>query len=80
MGARVIRLKTETAEFQAMSNKSKTFEVRRNDREFREGDVIVLEEVVQGIPTGRTFFVGAIRYILDGGKWGLAKGYCVFNC
>ena len=79
MGARVVRLKCETAEYQAVTNELKGFEVRKNDREFRAGDIIILEEVVMGVPTGRTHSVGQIRYILDGGKWGLEKGYCIFN-
>lgn len=79
MGARVIRLKTETAEFQAVESGLKTFELRKNEQGFREGDIIILEEVVEGVLTGRNFKFGQINYILDGGKWGLEKGYCIFN-
>ncbi len=37
-------LKTHVAFFERMADGSKTFEIRRNDRDFREGDEIILRE------------------------------------
>lgn len=48
-------LKTLRHYFQAVFNGQKPFEVRNNDRNFAEGDEIILEEYnVDGNPTGRT--------------------------
>lgn len=47
-------LKTLRHYFQAVFNGQKPFEVRNNDRNFAEGDEIVLEEYAAGNPTGRT--------------------------
>jgi hypothetical protein len=70
-------LKTETAFFQAVERGDKTFEVRKNDRDFQRWDMVVLHEVVNGVPTGRTLDPMEIVYILPGGTYGIAPDYCV---
>lgn len=71
-------LKTETEFYQAVESGRKTFEVRLNDRNFKEYDMIHLEEVVQGIPTGRRLEPKEITYVLKGGQFGIAPEYCIF--
>jgi hypothetical protein len=68
--------------FEAVMSGDKTFELRRNDRDYKVGDVILLEEFeyeVGGSYTGRNLSV-TISYILkeeDGKGWiGLRPGYC----
>ncbi len=58
---------------------TKRFELRKNDRGFKRGDMIYLEEVVEGVKTGRSLPSVEIRYVLEGGKYGLDPGYCIFN-
>jgi hypothetical protein len=72
-------LKTETAFFQATERGDKTFEVRKNDRDFQRFDMVVLHEVVNGIPTGRKLAPMEIIYILPGGAYGIAPDYCVMQ-
>ena len=72
-------LKTETEYFQAQESGQKTFEVRRNDRDYKVGDMVVLDETVNGIKTGRTLPGKEIIYILYGGNYGIEKGYCVLQ-
>jgi hypothetical protein len=73
------KLKCETEYYQAVDRGEKTFELRVNDRDFKIHDWVALLEVVQGMPTGREIGPFEIKYILYGGKYGLAPDYCIFN-
>ena len=53
--------------FEAVKNKSKKFEVRKNDRDFKVGDTIMLLEW-NGEYTGR-FLIAQITYILNDKKY-----------
>ena len=79
MGKQYHYLKTETEYFQAIEEGKKKFELRKNDRDFKEYDMIYLLETVNGIKTGRETDGFEIKYILHGGKHGLDKNYCVIN-
>ena len=57
----------------------KKFEFRKNDRNYKLGDMVVLIETVGGAYTGYTCSVGPITYILHGGSFGVPIDYCVFN-
>lgn len=70
------KLKTETEYYQAIEKGLKKFELRKNDRDYKVGDYIYLEETVNGTYTGRKLPPMEIKYILDGGKFGLEEGYC----
>lgn len=72
-------LKTETEYYQAVEKGKKNFEIRKNDRNFQVYDIIYLEEVVCGIPTGRKLAGKEIKYILHGGQFGLDEDYCIIN-
>lgn len=63
--------------FEAVLNKSKTFEIRKNDRNYRVGDRIVLNELQDDKKTytGR-YFKGVITYITD---YAQRDGYVVFS-
>lgn len=67
--------------FRAIVNGRKTFEVRYNDRAYRIGDTLVLEEWVplQGVRTGQSY-TATVVYILDHTDecaQGLRPGYVV---
>jgi hypothetical protein len=58
----------------------KTFELRKNDRDFIIGDVVVLKEIDKENQsfTGRIISKN-ITYILHGGVYGLEKDYCIIG-
>lgn len=72
-------LKTETRYYQAVENKLKTFEVRKNDRDYKCFDMVTLIEVVNGIETGRKLDGFKIIYILEGGQYGIDPDYVVLQ-
>lgn len=72
-------LQTETEYYQAVESGNKTFELRKNDRNFKLHDCIYLVEVVNRTPTGREMGPFEITYILHGGKYGLKDGYCILQ-
>jgi len=71
-------LKCEREYFNAIATGQKTFELRKNDRDFKVGDTVYLEEWHNGGRCG-SLFDFKIKYILYGGKFGLPEGYCIFN-
>lgn len=64
--------------YEAVLSGKKKFEIRKNDRNFKEGDMVKLREFKDGEYTGN-FIKGRITYILFGGKFGLEEGYCIFS-
>jgi len=57
----------------------KTFEIRKNDRNYQVGDVLLLREWKSGKYTGREV-KRFVSYIYHGnGDFGLADGYCVLG-
>ncbi len=72
-------LKIETEYYQAVERGKKKFELRIDDRSYHTGDMVYFNEVAKGISTGRGLPAVEIQYILTGGKFGLKKGWCIFN-
>lgn len=77
------KLKTWPSQFAAVKSGVKTFEFRRNDRDFAVGDVLVLKE---WDPSANYIgaFTGAearvdVTYIVFGGQLGVPDGYCVMS-
>ena len=60
--------------FEPVITGQKTFELRYDDRGYRAGDVLVLNEVEGGKQTGRSARM-VVTYLLTG--LGLAKGWVV---
>ncbi len=75
----VHELKTWPEQFQAIRNGSKTFDYRKNDREFKSGDQLALREwdPKDEAYTGRTIYTD-IGYMLHGG-FGVPDGYIVLS-
>jgi len=73
-------LKTWPEYFERIYNGDKAFEVRKTDRDFREGDFLVLKEYD---PTNESYsgrqFSAIITFILRGGVFGIQEGYCVMS-
>lgn len=77
---RTHRLKTWPEYFQAMvGDKKKKFELRQNDRDFRVGDILKLEEwdPETSMHTGR-FLFRKVTYLIQGG-FGLPKDLCIMS-
>lgn len=73
-------LKTWPKYFAQVTKGVKPFEVRKNDRGFKTGDVLVLEEW-DPIPGNYTGNHGRylVSCLLDGGQFGIQEGYCVMG-
>jgi len=76
------KLKTWDSVYHDVVYGKKTFEFRKNDRDFKLGDELLLMEVVPFIggcsPTGR-FCLFTVSYILHGGVFGVPEGYCIMS-
>lgn len=66
--------------FACVRNSSKKFEVRKNDRNFQEDDVLHLREwdEQEDKYTGRSCLV-KVGNVLKGGQFGIDEGYCVMS-
>jgi ASC-1-like (ASCH) protein len=75
-------LKTWPEYFRAVKSGRKSFEVRKHDRDFRVGDIMILDyfnpktnKYNRRIPS----ITKRITYILKGPAFGIEKGYCVLQ-
>lgn len=81
------KLKTEERYFDAVERGEKTFEVRKNDRAFQTGDMLVLiktDEKGYHITEPDNRFKDItirrrITYLLQGGQFGIEPQYCVLG-
>ncbi|MBE5957723.1 MAG: DUF3850 domain-containing protein [Lachnospiraceae bacterium] len=66
--------------FIAVRNGTKNFELRKNDRNFNVGDILILWKVDEnGNRTGE-YLKRKIMYILqDCPEYGLKEGYCILS-
>ena len=73
-------LKTCPVLFQDMLDGVKTFEYRKNDRQFKVGDRLHLREWCPEAEkySGRTLAVDVI-YMVQGGQFGIPVGYCIMG-
>ncbi len=70
------KLKTSPKFFQVIDNGQKTFEIRKNDRNFQVGDVVILQEFTSSKKyTGRQLII-TITYVTN---YQQKKGYVVFG-
>ena len=65
-GARIHALETWPEYFQAVKSGMKPFEIRENDRDYKIGDILILQEYIPETKeyTGETISV-SVTYILD---------------
>ncbi len=73
-------LKTWPEYFEAVRTEKKNFEIRKNDRAFQVGDLLILREWDPQKETysGRTAF-RRITYILPGGQFGIDPDFVVLS-
>jgi hypothetical protein len=74
------RLKTWSEYFVGLLDGVKGFEIRKDDRNFAVGDVLILEEYNPDRQeyTGRKLS-RRVTYKLPGGKFGLSPEFCVLS-
>lgn len=57
----------------------KNFEIRKNDRDYKVGDYLILKEWDNDKYTGN-FVTRYVEYIYEGdGAYGLSEGYCILG-
>jgi ASC-1-like (ASCH) protein len=64
--------------YQDIESGKKPFELRKNDRDFKQGDILLLQE--WDPKTGkytRNEIELLVSYILEGGQFGLEEGYVI---
>ncbi len=73
-------LKTWSEYFNEIFLGHKQFEVRKNDRNFKKGDMLILNEWSPETQqfTGRKM-ARTVNYILEGGQFGIEKGFVVMS-
>jgi len=73
-------LKTWQGYFQEVLMGYKTFDLRKDDRNFKIGDTLILKEWDNHLEvyTGREIARG-ISYVLKGGIFGLEEGYVILS-
>ena len=65
--------------FADVNSGKKDFEIRRNDRDFKIGDLLRLKEYEHGKYTGKEV-IRKIKYIYKGdGAYGLSEDYCILG-
>lgn len=76
----MIELKIWPEPFKAILNGRKRYEVRKTDRDFRIGNIIMLREFLpKKEQYSGEFFLGKITYITKAGTWGLPNNLCIFG-
>ena len=70
-------VKLASAYYEDVKTGRKTFELRKNDRKYKEGDRLHMLEFTDGRHTGRTI-TAEIIYMLED-YTGLTEGYCILG-
>lgn len=74
-GQKVHHIKLGATFFEEVASGEKTFELQKNDRGYKKGDILEMMEFKDGKNTGRTVRV-LVTYILEEFA-GLEDGYCI---
>lgn len=78
MANKIHRLKTWPEYYQAVAIGKKTFQLRKNDRDYEVEDILILQEYDPETKclSGREL-MRIITYIMPGGKFGLDPDYVI---
>ncbi len=72
-------LKTWPSYYKEIKENRKTFEMRLDDRDFKIGDLIVLEEYDLDLGYSGRSIIKEITHILSGPKFGLMEGWVILS-
>lgn len=75
------KLKIEVKYAELHLTNKKNWEIRKNDRNFKEGDKIEFTIVsnITGLPMYDNGYTRNIDFVFEGGKYGLEDGYCILS-
>ena len=77
---KIHELKTWTNVFDAIVEGTKTAEFRKNDREFKVDDILILKEY---LPDKKEYTEREVKvrvtHCVYGGMFGIPKGYCLMS-
>lgn len=82
---RIHRLKTLAPYWERIQQGDKTFEIRKNDRDFQVGDILELELIenkhdpVMSYSMPPMIIKARVKYLFSGGQYGLEIGYCIMS-
>lgn len=76
-GQQVHQIRIATTYFEDAASGRKSFELRKNDRNYKEGDILEMMEFKDGRNTGRTIRK-VVTYLLENYS-GLQDGYCIMG-
>lgn len=75
------KIKIKKRYYDAVLKGEKTFEIRKNDRDYNVGDIInfipIADDCDMILPHNQTSY--KVTYVFHGGEYGLEEGYCVFG-
>ncbi len=72
-------LKILPQHFQAVWDERKTFELRKDDRDYKVGDMLLLNEWDGEKYTGSAIMVKITHILRNCPEYGLANGYCILS-
>lgn len=77
---KIHELKTWCEYYEEVFMGRNNFEIRKNDRDFKKGDLLILKEYdnTTNEYTGRQL-ARRVTYILEGGGFGIEKGYVILS-
>ena len=76
-GARTHQIRIAAKYYEDAKSGKKPFELRKNDRDYREGEILEMMEFKEGRNTGR-LFRALVTYMLED-YTGLEEGYCILG-
>lgn len=76
-GRKIHEIKIGASFYDDAASGRKPFELRKNDRDYKEGDILKMMEYQDGGHTGRALYAG-ITYVLEDYA-GLEDGYCILG-
>ena len=77
VGKNIHQIKIGKEVFKDVCSGAKPFEIRKNDRNYKTGDILEMEEFANGMRTGRSVKV-IVTYLLEV-YTGLKDGYCIMG-
>lgn len=81
---RIHDLKVHAGVWHALERRVKTWEFRKNDRDFKVGDILLLrlynpETKEYAEPKDRYRLIREVTYVLYGPQFGIPEGYCIMS-
>ncbi len=75
----VHKLKIESENFKAINSGNKTFELTLNDKDYQDGDILLLQEWNEDTVFTRKEITVVVTYLLKGRVFGLESGYLIMS-